>query len=76
MFFRSCTCPQCRCKVTEKTIHRIYFNICDGEGIKDDAVTLQHKLDNLNFQIKLKDKDVQNYKDKNHKLKGQQSALR
>lgn len=73
---RSCTCPQCRCKVTEKTIHRIYFNVANAEGITDDVVTLQHKMDNLDFQIKLKDKDIQIGKDKNKKLKDQNFSLR
>lgn len=76
LFNRSCTCPQCRCKVTEKTIHRIYFNVANAEGITDDVVTLQHKMDNLDFQIKLKDKDIQIGKDKNKKLKDQNFSLR
>ncbi|KRT81793.1 hypothetical protein AMK59_5428, partial [Oryctes borbonicus] len=69
-------CPQCRSKVTEKTIHRVYFNLPNAEGITDDAVTLQHKMDNLNFQMKLKDKDVQLYKDKHKKIEDQNIALR
>ncbi|GJQ76200.1 hypothetical protein Trydic_g1943 [Trypoxylus dichotomus] len=73
---RSCTCPQCRCKVTEKTIHRVYFNLPNTEGITDDVVTLQHKMDNMNFQMKLKDKDIQIYKDKHQKLEDQNTALR
>lgn len=74
--FRSCTCPQCRCKISEKTIHRVYFNLANADGIQDDAVTLQYKMDNMDFQIKLKDKDIQICKDKNKKLKEQNIALR
>ncbi|KAK9729175.1 Ring finger domain [Popillia japonica] len=73
---RSCTCPQCRCKISEKTIHRVYFNLANADGIQDDAVTLQYKMDNMDFQIKLKDKDIQICKDKNKKLKEQNIALR
>ncbi|CAH0552071.1 unnamed protein product [Brassicogethes aeneus] len=73
---RSKSCPQCRNKCTDKTIHRVYFNISNTEHIKEDVGTLQSKLDNLNFQIKLKDKDIKNFGEKYTKIKKNNAALR
>lgn len=73
---RSHTCPQCRKKSTEKNIHRIYFNLANTDSIMDDVGTLQAKVDNLQFQLMLKDKDISNYKEKYSKVNAQNTGLR
>lgn len=73
---RSRTCPQCRAKTTEKTIHRVYFNLANSEGITDDVGTLQFKLDNIQFQIKMKDKELSNLNEKYEKIKALNVTLR
>lgn len=60
-FSRSKTCPQCREKTSHTKIHRLYFNISNNVSILDDAATLQEKLDNLQFQMVLKEKDVTDF---------------
>ncbi|KYN34496.1 TRAF-interacting protein [Trachymyrmex septentrionalis] len=73
---RSKTCPQCRVITTTRTIHRIYFNFSNNDSIVEDAASLQNKLDNLNFQLKLKDKNLSNLTEDNGKLKHQTAGLR
>lgn len=73
---RSKSCPQCRAKATEKTIHRVYFNVLSSEGITDDASTLQFKLDNMQYQLRLKDTDIKNLQEKHEKAKYQATELR
>ncbi|EFA07352.2 E3 ubiquitin-protein ligase TRAIP [Tribolium castaneum] len=72
---RAQSCPQCRRKTTEKSVHRVYLNVNNAEDDTDPA-TLQYKIDGLQFQLTLKDKDVQNYSAKYQKAKGQLLALR
>ncbi|KAL0128127.1 hypothetical protein PUN28_003407 [Cardiocondyla obscurior] len=73
---RSHTCPQCRQRTTESKIHRIYFNFSNNESILEDPVSLQTRIDSLNFQLKLKQKDVDDLKGENEKLGKQTSGLR
>ncbi|EGI58880.1 TRAF-interacting protein [Acromyrmex echinatior] len=73
---RSKTCPQCRVITTTRTIHRIYFNFSNNDNIAEDAASLQNKIDNLNFQLKLKDKNLSNLTEDNDKLKNQTAGLR
>ncbi|XP_018567295.1 E3 ubiquitin-protein ligase TRAIP-like [Anoplophora glabripennis] len=73
---RSKTCPQCRCKSTEKTIHRVYFNLANTDGITDDVGTLMSKLENIQFQMSLKEKDVKIYQDKYKKSLHKVTLLR
>ncbi|XP_044744269.1 E3 ubiquitin-protein ligase TRAIP [Coccinella septempunctata] len=61
---RSKTCPQCRCRSTEKSLHRVYFNFVNTEHITDDIGTLQAKLDNANFKIQMLSKDVKDRTEK------------
>lgn len=66
VFCRSVSCPQCRKKTTEKTIHRIYPSNNDqseNEG-QQDIGTLQTKLESMTFNMKLKEMDVINLSDK------------
>lgn len=50
-YFRSKTCPQCRNKCSDKSFHRIYFNILNSGDISLDAGALQHQVDSLKLQI-------------------------
>jgi hypothetical protein len=73
--FRSKSCPQCRNKTTEKTIHRVYFNVASNE-LDEDTSVLRNKIDNLKFQIHLKDTDIKNATEENHTLNSQNKGLR
>ncbi|XP_045483319.1 E3 ubiquitin-protein ligase TRAIP-like [Harmonia axyridis] len=55
---RSKTCPQCRCRTTEKSLNRVYFNFLNTEHIKDNVGTLQAKLDSANYRIQSLSKDL------------------
>ncbi|KAF5280906.1 hypothetical protein FQR65_LT03055 [Abscondita terminalis] len=71
-FERSKTCPQCRAKATEKTIHRLFLSIEENvEAV--DPFTLQDKIDRLNFNLKLKDMDIKNAQE-SHKIAAQQNS--
>ncbi|GLV40096.1 no poles [Carabus blaptoides fortunei] len=72
---RSKTCPQCRNKTTEKLMTRIYFNIPSSEGIDDDAVTLQNKLDTANLQLRLKEGHVKETEDKIQEVNNENTKL-
>ncbi|XP_046603029.1 E3 ubiquitin-protein ligase TRAIP [Neodiprion virginianus] len=73
---RSKTCPQCRTKVTEKTIHRAYFNFSNTDTNREDVGQLHSKIDSLKFEIKLKDLDIKNCGEENAKFKAQNTGLR
>ncbi|KAJ8962846.1 hypothetical protein NQ318_001246 [Aromia moschata] len=73
---RSQTCPQCRNKTTDKTIHKVYFNLANTDGCTEDAGTLQNKVHDLQFQITLKEKDIKLFSEKYSKAKAQNIALR
>ncbi|XP_023290550.1 E3 ubiquitin-protein ligase TRAIP [Orussus abietinus] len=55
---RSKTCPQCRERVTQNKIHRLYFNFSNSESIKEDPYLLQVRLDNQKLQLSLKNEDI------------------
>jgi hypothetical protein len=74
-YCRSKSCPQCRNKTTEKTIHRIYFNVASSEP-EEDASLLRNKIDNLTFQIHLKDTDIKNAAEECKTLNNQNKGLR
>ncbi|XP_018395173.1 PREDICTED: E3 ubiquitin-protein ligase TRAIP-like isoform X2 [Cyphomyrmex costatus] len=74
-FDRSQTCPQCRLKATHQSSHRIYFNF-SNDVIEEDVATLQNRIDNMNFQLKLKDKDLNNLTEDNKNLKYQTNKLK
>lgn len=56
-------------------IHRAYFTI-SSDDIKEDSTVLQHKIDSLNLQLTLKNKDVQIAAEECAKLKDQAAGLR
>ncbi|KAG8239442.1 hypothetical protein J437_LFUL017435 [Ladona fulva] len=72
---RAKTCPQCRSKTSEKSIHRVYFNVANIDGA-DDPSSLQNKIDNIKFQVKLKEIDIKNLKEANSDLTSKNKALR
>lgn len=74
-YFRSKSCPQCRNKTTEKTVHRVYFNVASSDP-EEDASLLRNKIDNLTFQIHLKDTDIKNAAEENQTLNNQNKGLR
>ncbi|XP_061931922.1 zinc finger MYND domain-containing protein 10 isoform X2 [Apis cerana] len=73
---RSKSCPQCREKVTQSKIHRLYFTFPSNEVVEFQGSTLQEKVDNLKFQILLKEKDIQYYSSKNVTLEKQNAGLK
>ncbi|XP_053999942.1 E3 ubiquitin-protein ligase TRAIP-like isoform X2 [Hylaeus anthracinus] len=72
---RSKSCPQCREKTTSSKIHRIYFNFSNNDTITEDTCSLQDKIDKLNFQLLLQDKDIKSYSEKTAKLEKQNAGL-
>ncbi|CAG9863536.1 unnamed protein product [Phyllotreta striolata] len=72
---RSRTCPECRTRTTQKTIHKAYFNVSTLDQTADPA-TLLHKIDNLNFSSTLKDKEIKNFKEASEKLTEKNRLLR
>ncbi|CAD1471868.1 unnamed protein product [Heterotrigona itama] len=73
---RSKTCPQCREKTTSNKIHRLYFNFANNDSIIEDKCLLQDKIDKLNFQLTLKEKDIKYYMEKNEILEKQNKELK
>lgn len=74
--YRSKSCPQCREKATSHKIHRIYFNFSNNDTINEDTCSLQDKIDKLNFQLLLAEKDVKHYSQKCETLDKQTAELR
>lgn len=72
---RSRTCPQCRCKATDKNIHKIYLSIEENAEVTDVS-TLQSKLDNLQFDIGLKENHIKKVNEKCSVMKVQNLGLR
>ncbi|XP_076664919.1 E3 ubiquitin-protein ligase trul-1 isoform X2 [Andrena cerasifolii] len=73
---RSKSCPQCREKVTQNRIHRLYFTFSNNERVEPHTSTLQERIDNLKFKILLKEKDIQHSRSKNLTLEKQNVGLR
>ena len=73
--FRSKSCPQCRNKTTEKTIHRVYFNVGSND-LEENTSVLRNKIDKLELQIHLKGTDIKNVTEENRTLNSQNKGLR
>ncbi|XP_012062272.1 PREDICTED: E3 ubiquitin-protein ligase TRAIP-like [Atta cephalotes] len=75
---RSKTCPQCRNRVTVEKIHKAHFTVSNTESIADnvDNSTLQGRIDSLQFQILLNEKNIKYYTSKNIVLEKQNAGLR
>lgn len=74
--YRSKTCPQCRERTTESKIHRIYFNFSNNDSIVEDPSSLQSRIDNLTFQLQLRDQRINNLTEIKEKLDMQTAGLR
>lgn len=72
---RSKSCPQCRSKATEKTLKKLFFDPGTTDGEVDPAA-LQQQVDNLKFQLKLKEQEIKKSTDEAEKLRVQAVALR
>ncbi|CAO1410585.1 unnamed protein product [Diamesa serratosioi] len=66
---KSKTCPQCRFKCNQKTIHRVYFNQISNLDSTDCSATLQEKLDNMQLSIREKDNAIKSRDEVCEKLK-------
>ncbi|KAG5330493.1 TRAIP ligase, partial [Acromyrmex heyeri] len=75
---RSKTCPQCRNRVTVEKIHKAHFTVSNTEIAADnvDNSTLQGRIDSLQFQILLNEKNIKYYTSKNTVLEKQNAGLR
>lgn len=62
--------------MTEKNILRVYFNVADTDGVTEDVGTLVNKIDNLQFQITLNQKDLKIHKTKSKNLNEINGELR
>lgn len=54
----------------------MYFNLADVDGTTEDVGTLVNKVDNLQFQITLNQKDIKVYKNKAKCLSDTNTQLR
>ncbi|XP_034933731.1 E3 ubiquitin-protein ligase TRAIP-like [Chelonus insularis] len=73
---RSKTCPQCRQKTNCSQVHRLYIQTGKNLTQSEDSAVLQERLDNLEFKMKLKETDLNHYKNESQKLKKQAVELR
>ncbi|XP_051154278.1 E3 ubiquitin-protein ligase TRAIP-like [Leptopilina boulardi] len=73
---RSKTCPQCREKVSQAKIHRLYFNFSNNDSISEDSTTLQSRVESLEFKLLLKEKDIKHYVSKAETADKQVHGLR
>ncbi|XP_012525580.1 E3 ubiquitin-protein ligase TRAIP [Monomorium pharaonis] len=75
---RSRTCPQCRDRATENRIHKAHFTFSNAEIGADNAdkSPLQGRIDSLQFQILLNEKNIKHYTSKNAILEKQNAGLR
>lgn len=62
--YRSKSCPQCRNKVTEKCMFRLYPTI-SNENSGEDVTTLQSRLDDAQLQLR---QQKASFKDQEEKL--------
>lgn len=74
--YRSPSCPQCREKVTLNKIHRIYFNFFNNDSVTEDVCSLHDKIDKLNFELLLRDKNSKSYFEKSETLQIQNTGLK
>ncbi|XP_047739269.1 E3 ubiquitin-protein ligase TRAIP-like, partial [Hyalella azteca] len=74
-FERSATCPQCRFSGKMKLL-RLHFDESNSEDNQDDADTLKSKLDNAEFPVSLKEKELEKLKEDVTKQKEISDKLR
>ncbi|KAK2577989.1 hypothetical protein KPH14_008419 [Odynerus spinipes] len=73
---RSKSCPQCREKVTQSRIHKLYLTMSNNDTNLENDPQAQDKLASLKFQIMLKEKDINYFMSKNATLEKQNAGLR
>ena len=61
-------CPQCRHSANERTLRKIYLAETDGGETQQDPNTLQNQLDNVQFQLRLKETEKSKLSDRNKEL--------
>lgn len=69
------TCPQCRSKITEQSLVRLYINQ-NSQVVEGDFTVLQHRLDGAEFQLRLKDKEIKNFVEKCRSVEEKNKSLR
>lgn len=70
------SCPQCRQRASENNIVRMFLSLGTSGGDDEEAPEkLKNRLDNLTYQIRLKDLDIKNLKEENEKFKSQNKNL-
>ncbi|XP_050692201.1 E3 ubiquitin-protein ligase TRAIP-like [Eriocheir sinensis] len=72
---RSKSCPQCRSKATQRTLIKLFFDPGSSYDDQDPDALLQ-QIENIKFQVKLKEQEVKKVSDENDILKVQAVALR
>ncbi|KAK7072443.1 hypothetical protein SK128_027439 [Halocaridina rubra] len=73
---RSKSCPQCRHKVTQKSILKLFFDSSSSSDTQVDPDTLQFQIDNMKFQIRLKEQEIIKLKEDNSCISKRNSDLR
>ncbi|KAK8722693.1 hypothetical protein OTU49_012172 [Cherax quadricarinatus] len=73
---RSKSCPQCRRKATDKSLVKLFFDTGGLDTSQLDPDILQHQIDNLKFQVKLKEQEIKTLEDNSSKLTKQNKSLR
>ncbi|XP_067630003.1 E3 ubiquitin-protein ligase TRAIP [Eurosta solidaginis] len=69
---RSKSCPQCRTRCTDRNVFRIYFNLANLDVSTIDVGSLQEQMDNVNLQMKEKEKELSKAEQQIKDLKSQQ----
>lgn len=73
---RSKSCPQCRERVTQKRVHKLYLTVANNETNVDNDFHKEDKITSLTFQITLKEKDIRHFMSKCATLEKQNMGLR
>ncbi|XP_023024574.2 TRAF interacting protein no poles [Leptinotarsa decemlineata] len=73
---RSKSCPQCRNKVTEKSLHRVFFNLANVDVGPADVGSLVNQVENLQFKITLEKKNKKENQEKIRTLESMNRGLR
>lgn len=65
---RDRSCPQCRARTTQRSLNKLYFDSNDAEDEPDPGI-LQQEIDNLKFEVTIKDQEVKKCSDDNVALR-------
>lgn len=72
---RSKTCPQCREKVTDSKIHRLYFNFSNNESFSDDCTELLRRNESLVLKISKAEADFEQIQSLRRKVRTLENDL-